>query len=59
MIEAIAYIAIGVYSMTAKAVPSHVYGVLDSCDEKCICIKTKKGYSIIPINALLNLIITE
>ena len=47
------------YSMTAEAVPAHVYGILESCDDKCICIKTKKGYSILPINTLLNLNITE
>ena len=48
-----------VYTMSARAVPAHVHGVLESCDDKCICIKTKKGYSILPINTLLNLIITE
>lgn len=47
------------YTMTTAVVPLHVRGVLESCDENYICIKTKKGYSVIPIKTLLNLEVTN
>ena len=40
-------------AMNSRAIPARIYGVLDSCDETCICLKTKEGYSIIPIKTLL------
>ena len=41
-----------VYEMSG-AVPARISGVLESCDENCLCLKTKEGYSIIPIKTLL------